>query len=192
MTLADDDRNAGRNRDAIRTAFQQHDIMLGSNALLAPAAVLEGSAPPPGRAATLTTSTRRDLGRRLRAGPRDRLTLGNAEIGGRRIACVFHQRRISLSAIHRRLRGVSAVATVPVLIGESGGRPAILGELPEPTATEREVHAFVESLVDNGQIQLDDTTTGMDADRFVPRVTHRVRSTGGQKTLRRVRFHAGA
>src|SRR4029079_4988283 len=43
MTLADDERNAGRNRDAIRAAFQQHDIMLGSNALLAPAAVLEGA-----------------------------------------------------------------------------------------------------------------------------------------------------
>jgi len=190
MTLADDERNAGRNRDAIRAAFQQHGIMLGSNALLAPAAVLEGSAPAPGRAAALKPSTRRDLARRLRAAPRDRLTLGHADIGGRRIPCVLHHRRISLAAIHRRLRGVSAVATVPVLIGESGGRPAILGELPEPTATEREVHAFVESLVDNGQVELDDTETESEADRTVARVTHRIRSAGGQKTLRRVRFHA--
>ncbi len=190
MTLADDERNAGRNRDAIRTAFQQHDVMLGSNALLAPATVLEGSAPPLGRTATLKRSTRRDLARRLRAAPGDRLTLGHADIGGRRIPCVFHQRRISLAAIHRRLRGVSAVATVPVLIGESGGRPAILGELPEPTATEREVHAFVESLVDNGQVEVDETAAGSEAERGIPRVTHRVRSVGGQKTLRRVRFQA--
>jgi hypothetical protein len=84
------------------------------------------------------------------------------------------------------------VATVPVLIGESGGRPAILGELPEPTATERDVHAFVESLVDNGQLEVDETATGSGAERGVPRVTHRVRSVGGQKTLRRVRFHAGS
>lgn len=190
MTLADDDRNAGRNRDAIRAAFQQHDIMLGSNALLAPTTVLEGSAPPLGPAAALKPSTRRDLARRLRAAPRDRLTLGHAEIGGRRIACVFHQRRISLAAIHRRFRGVSAVATVPVLIGESGGRPAILGELPEPTATERDVHAFVQSLVENGQVEIDDAATGPEADLRLPRVTHRIRSIGGQKTLRRVRFHA--
>lgn len=190
MTLADEDRNGGRNRDAIRTAFQQHDILLGSNALLAPAAVLEGSAPGAGRTAALKPSTRRDLARRLRAAPRDRLTLSHADIGGRRVACVLHQRRISLASIHRRLRGVSAIATVPVLIGDSGGRAAVLGELPEPTATEREVHAFVESLLDNGQVQVDATAIGSGVDGPVARVTHRVRSVGGQKTLRRVRFHS--
>jgi hypothetical protein len=189
MTLADEERNAGRNRDAIRAAFQQHDIMLGSNALLAPAAVLEGNAAPRGSTTALKPSTKRDLARRLRAGPRDRLTLGRAEVGGREIRCVFHHRRVSLAGIHRRLRGVSAVATVPVLVGESGGRPAILGELPEPTATEREVHAFVQSLVDNGQIEIDNTATGSVDDSRIPRVTHRVRTAGGQKTLRRIRFH---
>ena len=65
--------------------------------LIANTTILDGSAPTVGRTATLKAATRRDLGRRLRAGPRDRLTLGHAEIGGRRIPCVFHQRRISLS-----------------------------------------------------------------------------------------------
>ena len=75
MTLADEERNAGRNRDAIRAAFQLHNIMLGSNALFAPAAVLEGGPPSLGRTAALKPSTRRDLARRLRASPGDRLTV---------------------------------------------------------------------------------------------------------------------
>ena len=91
--------------------------------------------------------------------------------------------------MHRRLRGVSAVTAVPVLIGESGGSPAVMGEMPERTTTEREVHAFVESLVRNGQIDLDGAATGSPTDRAMPRVTHRIRSVGGQKTLQRVRFH---
>src|SRR4029078_13271470 len=89
MTLADDERNAGRNRDAIRLAFQQHNVMLGSNALLAPAAVLAGGAPSLGRAAALKPSTRRDLARRLRAGRGDRLTGRAAALAGRRVRCVF-------------------------------------------------------------------------------------------------------
>jgi hypothetical protein len=189
MTLADDERNASRNRDAIRLAFQQHNVMLGSNALLAPTAVLEGGPPSLGRAASLKPSTRRDLARRLGAERGARLTVRPVELCGRRFACVFHNRRISLTRVHRRLRGVSVVAAVPVLVGDSGGRPTVMGELPEPTTTEREVYAFVESLVRNGQIDLDGATTATPPNRAVPRVTHRIRSAGGQKTLQRVRFH---
>lgn len=189
MTLADEERNAGKNRDAIRTAFQQHNIMLGSNALLAPAALLDGGPPSLGRTPALKPSTRRDLARRLRAAPGDRLSVRPAHLCGGRFACVFHNRRISLTPVHRRLRGVSAVTAVPVLIGESGGSPAVMGEMPERTTTEREVHAFVESLVRNGQIDLDGAATGSPTDRAMPRVTHRIRSVGGQRTLQRVRFH---
>jgi hypothetical protein len=189
MTLADDQQNASRNRDAIRLAFQQHNVMLGSNTLLAPTAVLEGAAPSPGRAAALKPSTRRDLARRLRAARGDRLSVRPLELCGRRFACVFHRRRISLAPVHRRLRGVSAVTAVPVLVGDSGGHPAVIGELPEPTTTEREVHAFVESLVHNGQLDLDGETAATPPNRAVPRVTHRIRTVGGQRTLQRVRFH---
>ena len=191
MTLADDERNAGRNRDAIRLAFQQHNVMLGSNALLAPAAVLAGGAPSLGRAAALKPSTRRDLARRLRAGRGDRLTVRPVELCGRRFACVFHTRRVSLTPVHRRLRGVSAVTSVPVLIGDSGGSPAVMGELPDAMTTEREVHAFVDSLVQNGQLDLDGVPPASPSNRAVPRVTHRIRTVGGQRTLQRVRFHCG-
>ena len=37
--------------------------------------------------------------------------------------------------------------------GASGGRAAVMGQLPEPVSTEREVHAFVESLLSHGQIE---------------------------------------
>ena len=42
MILADEQRNGARNRDRIRDAFKRHNIMLGANTLLAPAAVLAG------------------------------------------------------------------------------------------------------------------------------------------------------
>jgi hypothetical protein len=190
MTLADDQQNAGRNRDRIRTAFQQHNIMLGSAALLAPAAVLEGAAPSVGAGAALKPATRRDLARRLRTSAGDRLAVAPAELGGRRFACVLHRRRISLAPVHRRLRGVSVVATVPVLVGESGGRAAVMGELPEAIATEREVHAFVDSLLKNGQLALDGGAASSSRDRRPSRVTHRIASVGGRRTLQRVRFHA--
>ena len=51
MVLADEQLNGGANRDRIRAAFQRHKIMLGANALLAPAAALAGAAPGLGRAA---------------------------------------------------------------------------------------------------------------------------------------------
>ena len=112
-----------------------------------------------------------------------------AELGGRRFACVLHRRRISLTPVHPRLRGVGIVATIPVLVGESGGRPAVMGELPDAIATEREVHAFVDSLLKNGQVAFGGDTVTTRRDQPLSRVTHRIASVSGQRTLQRVRFH---
>jgi hypothetical protein len=49
----------------------------------------------------------------------------------------------------------------------------------------------VDSLVQNGQLDLDGVPPASPSNRAVPRVTHRIRTVGGQRTLQRVRFHCG-
>jgi hypothetical protein len=85
---------------------------------------------------------------------------------------------------------------VGVLVGETGGRPAVMGELPELTATEREVRAFVESLLEHDQIESPggagedrETARPRKRRRAIRRETHRVATVSGKQTLVRVRFH---
>lgn len=203
MVLADDQLHAGRNRDRIRTAFQRHNIMLGANTLLAPAAVLAGPAPGVGRAATLGASTRRDLMERLGADRGARMAVDVAELSGQRFARVIHNLQVPLGSLDTRLRGVTAIAPVPVIVGDSGGRAAVMGQLPEPVSAGREVQAFVESLLTNGQIEFGEprnagavrgtATTARagraNARRPVARETHRVAAVKGKKVLERLRFH---
>jgi hypothetical protein len=203
MVLADDQMNAGANRDHIRLAFQAHDIMLGANARIAATTVLEGKAPRAGRAAALGASTRRDLAARLGVSPGARLTVGATELSGRRLTQVVATERIRLDSVDKRLKGVSIPAAVPVLVGASGGRAAVIGEIPEPVSTEREVHAFVTSLLRHGQIELTGKSAASAARgaaaraerprlaraQPVARETHRIVSSGKTRTLVRVRFH---
>jgi hypothetical protein len=197
MILADEQRNNGANRDAIRAAFEGHGVMLGANALLAPTTVLAGAAPDVGRAASLGASARRDLAERLAVPAGARLSVAPTEICGRRFARVEHTQRVPLGGIDRRLRGVSMTCRVPVIVGESGGRAAVMGELPELTATEREVQSFVESLLRNDQIELGPAERperagrrrGRRGRRAICRETHRITTVGATRTLVRVRFH---
>lgn len=198
MVLADDQQSGGQNRDRIRDAFQRHNIMLGANALLAPVAILAGAAPGVGRAATLGAATRKDLMERLGGGRGARLSVGVAELSGHRFARVVHTQQIALGSLDKRLKGVTIAAPVPVMVGDSGGRAAVMGQLPELVSTEREVQAFVESLLSNGQIELGRPASAAAArargavastqKKKVPRETHRVTSVGGKKVLARVRF----
>ena len=204
MVLADEAQNDGEHRDRIRAAFERHDIMLGANALLAPTTVLSGARPAGGRAGALGAAARRDLMERLGAGRGERLSLETAEFAGRRFTRAIHSQRVALGGVHDRLRGVSVPVRVPVIIGESGGRAAVMGQLPELLSVEREVQAFVSSLVSHGQIELGGSRTtaaaatgaisgartGSAAGRraSVGGATHRVTSVGRKKVLVRVRF----
>jgi hypothetical protein len=171
--------------------------MLGANALLAPTTILAGEAPTVGRAASVGRGTRTDLGQRLGVPAGSRLSVGVHELCGRRFAHVEHVQRVSLGGIDSRLRGVSMPCRVPVLVGESGGQPAVMGELPEMTAAEREVRSFVESLLRNDQIESATPDAARPTRparprrgrRAICRETHRVASVGGKQTLVRVRFH---
>ena len=201
MVLADEQQNGGANRALIREAFGRHDIMLGADALLAPTTVLDGAAPSSRERARLGAPTRRDLSARLRLPPGARLSVGTTELSGREFTHVVHTRRVPLGDVDKRLKGVSIQAAVPVIIGDSGGRAAVMGSLPETVSTEREVHSFVASLLEHSQIEFGGRKPATGRTRTtgrrqsgggggpLTRETHRVVPAGRDRQLVRVRFH---
>jgi hypothetical protein len=201
MVLADEQLTGGAHRQRIRNAFGRHGIRLGADALLAPAAVLEGAAPARGREA-LARATRRDLASRLGVPSGAAWSVEALDVSGRRFTRAVHTRQVPLGGVDRRLRGVTIATPVPVIIGESGGRAAVMGEIPEPVSTEREVHAFVASLVEHRQIEFPDgrpvrrgARPAAEAVRRttepVSRETHRIVGAGPSRRLVRRRFHCG-
>jgi len=192
MVLADGQLNGGAHRDRIGAAFQRHNIMLGTNAMLAPSMVLEGRAPKARkRGVTLGTDAQDDLAKRLGA-RRGTLSVEPQELAGEPVARVVHERPVALGSVDPRLRGVTVTATIPVVVGASGTRAAVLGALPDTTAAEREAQAFVASLLRHGQIIFGEprSTRGV-LGRGRARVehgTHRVVSVRGKKVLERVCF----
>jgi hypothetical protein len=191
MVLADQQLNGGENRDRIGAAFQRHGILLGANALLAPAAALAGPAPT-GARPQLDPATRRDLLARLGSPPRASLTVAPTTVFGEQMLQVTHQRAVDLGPVDRRLRGVTAIAPEPVLLGASGPRAAVIGHLPEPIATQTEVHAFVRSLLAHDRIAftLGDGAHSRRQANGKPRglPTHAIRVVRGKKTLERIGF----
>jgi hypothetical protein len=198
MVLADQQDNRGANGEAIEQAFEAHGITLGTGAMLAPQAALAGAAPKVGARVTLGAPARRDLlGRIGAAGAR--LALSPLEIGKERVAEAVHERLVPLDRLHKKLRGVVAGAPESVLVGDSGGRAAVLGALPEPATTADEVSTFVRSLVKQGAIQFGPppsrpraAVAGLTAaarpEKLPPPITHAIQEVRGQKTLVRLRF----
>mgnify|MGYP001283952724 CR=1 FL=1 len=191
MVLADQQLHGGANRERISAAFQRHNILLGTNAVLAPSMLLEGRAPKVGaRTATLERRAQRDLAERLGVSRGARLSVEVSELAGQGVARVVHTQEVALDALDRRLRRVTIAAPVPVIVGSSGRRAAVLGAMPDPTNTEREAQAFVRSLLRHGQVQFEETRRGAVARRTSPvsGTTHRVATVRGKKVLERVCF----
>lgn len=201
MVLADDAANGGANRQIIRKAFERHNIMLGANALLGATAVLAGGAPTK-KQRTLSPKTRKDLAARLGVSTNARFAVDPLDMSGHSLTKVVHTHRVPLGSVHKSLKGVSIEAQVPVVLGASGGHAAVMGDIPEPVSTQREVQAFAESLLKHGQIEFSTpkaaTSAAMGAAAplpkaatQVPRKTHRVVKSGNTKMLVRVRFSCG-
>jgi hypothetical protein len=193
MVLADEHLNSGANGLAIRDAFQKHNVALGSSAMLAPVAALAGTTSARG-AGSLSRSAIQDLRARLRATPAERLFVQVHEIGGRRVVRAVHLRHVALGPLDRRLRGVVAIATQPVLLETMGKTAAILGGLPESTASDDEVQTFVSTLLTADRIAFESTAarygikSSFRKDRRLRLPTHAVHKAGSTKLLRRVRF----
>jgi len=198
MVLTDDEISNGANRDIIRTAFARHNILLGANAILGATAVLAGTAHKP-KTRALSPSTKKDLAARLGLSPGVKFDVAPFEVTGHRLAQVTHTRRVRLDAVNKRLQGVVMETPVPVVLGESGGRAAIMGAMPETVSIEQEVQAFARSLLRHGQIEFvtpNSATAAVGAMKAkastaVPRETHRVMTVDGKKVLVRVRFSCG-
>jgi len=196
MSAADQSLNSGANREAIGAAFGRHGITLGTNAMLAPRAALAGSAPNVKAAkVTLSATTRNDLRKRIGADPNSKLTVNALSIGGESVAEAVHHREVSLSDVSDKLKGVVAFAAEPVLVGNVGGRAAIMSALPESFTTTDEVETFVATLLKHGQIDFGEERKPASrkagivaATPKAPPPTHVIRSRSGKKILERVRF----
>jgi hypothetical protein len=191
IALADEEEHAGANHVAIRDAFAAHGILLGSHAMLAPVAALNGPAPRVARgAATLGADTRRDLRDRLGAASHVRMVLKRRAIGGTRVVHAVYQREVPLGPVSPRLKGVIALAPEGVLVGRSGRRAAVLGALPEASATTDEVESYVESLLVHGRIDFGPKRRTVSEGRGAWH-SHSIRSVGGRRVLTRLRFACG-
>ncbi|HZI49227.1 MAG TPA: M36 family metallopeptidase [Pyrinomonadaceae bacterium] len=205
MVLADKKLNDGANQKAIGEAFTQHDISLGSAAMLAPRSSLAGAPPKmKGKGASiLTPSTRDDLKRLIGAPPKARLEVSTRSIGDEQIAEATHIREVSLDSLSKDLKGVVTFAAEPVLVGSSGKRAAVVSALPNEGTTTDEVHTFVATLLESDAIDFDGSERtaapakgfraagavgGKRSSRRRPLPTHVIRLRGNQKVLERIRF----
>jgi hypothetical protein len=210
MILADEQLFTGKNQAAITKAFERHGITLGTAAMLAPTAALEGKAPTlkatAAAKAMLPPAARKDLLNRLGAHRGAPLDVSLVDLGGHRVVKAVHHREIPLGDVHPRLRGVVALATEPVLVGAQGGRAAILGMMPEESTSADEVKTFVEMLVRHNRIAFDGTepprkrgatkarrarAQAAVTTQVTGRPTHAVRARGKKKMLVRIRFLCG-
>jgi hypothetical protein len=118
-------------------------------------------------------------------------------IGGEAVAEAIHERQVPLDRLSRKLKGVVARASEVVLVGESGGRAAVLGALPEPSTTADEVETFVRSLLKLGAIDFEGgpkkakrrgaVAVAAPAGDVNP-VTHTIKTVSGKKVLTRFRY----
>jgi hypothetical protein len=212
MVKVDEQQNGGANRDLIGKAFAGHGVLLGSAAMTAATAGLDG--PPPKvlkTSATIAPATLGDLRRRMRTPKGARFEVRPMRMLGEGVAQAVHRREVPLGQVSGRLRGVVAYAAEPVLVGSSGPRAALLGALPESNRTEDEVAAYVETLLKHDRIALDGrpapkraaalrrggpqrrgTMAVASAEPETPQpYTHVIRPVGGKKVLTRVRFLCG-
>ena len=191
MVMADEQLNGGANRTAIGAAFAGHGVLLGSSAMLAPLAALSGSGPAlSARAATLGAATRRDLVSRLGLKGSVKMLAAPLVIGGSRVAQAIVQREVSLAKISPKLKGVVARVMESVLVGESGGRAAVLGAMPVMSAMNDEVLSFAEGLLKHKRIEFQPTKRTAAKGRPAPAsgLTHEVATVAGKRQLRRVGF----
>jgi hypothetical protein len=200
MVLADETLNNGANRAAIRAAFTSHNIALGTDAMLAPRAALDGPAPKftsRGAKGVLSTETIRDIKRRMDIPSATRLAVDVLTIGAQKVAKAMHVREVSLSAMGREFKDVVALVPQEVMVGATARAAALVSAIPEPFTTQDEVNAFVTALLAHGQLDMGtkkSAVRGAIADarkKEAPLPTHGVFTRGNRRVLQRLRFACG-
>jgi hypothetical protein len=191
MVLADAATNGGANRELIKEAFADHDILLGTSAMLAPVSALAG--PKPALSATkagISSGARREIARRIGAGRGARTQVEVLDIGGERVANMTVTRDVPLGSVHPQLKGCVVQVKDSVLVGASGGRAAVLGAVPNVDATTDEVLSYVDSLMKNKRILTKRPAKVVKRHRLEPMTphTHEIVRIGGRRELRRRAF----
>jgi hypothetical protein len=202
MLAADQSLNGGANEQAIREAFAFHNVTLGAS-ILEPTLALAGTgATAASGSVRLGAAARRDLLGHIEPVRGSKLRTHTRRVMGRAVTEVVHERPVPLGHLSDSLSGVVAMAHEPVLVGRERGRMAVLGAVPNASATVAEVESFVASLLAHGSI---DTGKGKAKGKGRGKVrgavakpttpngapTHAVHRRGGRKVLERVRFTCG-
>ena len=80
-----------------------------------------------------------------------------------------------------------------MIVGASGNKAALVGALPNAADTENEVQAFVETLLEHDRIDFGkaEKKRAVDLESEVNWKTHTIKTVGGKKVLRRLRFLCG-
>ena len=156
MVMADDANNGGANRALIGAAFAGHGITLGTSALLSPEGALAGASPRIDRrrgSAALQPATTRELRRQLGVDAGATMQVDFLRMNDQSVAKVKFRTPVELGAVDKSLRGVVAYVDVPVLVGESGGKAALLDTPPTGNPAE-EVQDFVRALLAHDQLDV--------------------------------------
>ena len=127
------------------------------------------------------------------------MLVGAINVGDEKLAEVTHLRAVPLDSIDKSLKGVVAMASEVVRVGQSGKMAAVVGALPQPERTVDEVEHFVLTLVKTGRI-LDigpgaapkkSVVASRDSRSERRMATHEIKTVGGKKVLQRIRFICG-
>src|SRR5438046_9327779 len=116
--------------------------------LAGPACKAHGKA----KSLSLPPETLKYISKRIEAPAGAKFSLQALTLGGLGVVEATHQREVRLDRDAKELKGVVAYAPEPVLVGGVGKVAAIFNALPDPSTTEDEVHAFVDTLSSNGTI----------------------------------------
>jgi hypothetical protein len=199
IVLADQTMNGGTNRQAISDAFSRHGILLGTMAALMPKASLAGPAPratAKAKALSLAPETLKDIKKRIEAPAGSKFSFQALTLGDREVVQAVHQREVRLDQHGKELKGVVAYAPEPVIVGGVEKVAAVFNILPDPSTTEDEVHAFVETLLTNDDISFEPkkraakglVQTSRPKRNLSKYPSHIVAVRKGKKVLTRVRY----
>jgi hypothetical protein len=198
IVLADQAMNGGINHQAISDAFSGHGILLGTMSALMPKASLAGPAPRISAKAALSLApeTLKDIKKRIEAPTRAKFSYRMLALGDQDVVQATHEREVPLDQHARELKGVVAYAPEAVLVGGVQKVAAVFNMLPDPSTTEDEVHAFVDTLLSNDDIDFGSKpriARAIAATEAPDKIslkypTHTVAARGGKRVLVRTRY----
>lgn len=155
MVLAERAAHNGTHQQAISSAFQAHNILLGSSGLVAPSATLTGTASTGTGSVGLVASARKDLCNRVGAPRNTRFKYRKVKLGAKRLIDAAFSRDVDIGRLHKRLENVKVKLSDSVLLDVVRKRYLVMDTIPNAKASEEQAYCLVETLLRNGMLMLD-------------------------------------